>query len=128
MSQSSGERRETGQRYEIRRDVEAALEARRELGPEYEDHIAAGLAERVEELAAYRTAELRTEVERRQEDREDQQSARTQGFVLGIVSLGAGIPITGIAAPIADVPGLVIVWAGIVGVNLAHAWSRRRTR
>ena len=40
-------------------DVAAAWEARKELGPEYEEHIAAGLADRVEELVAYRTAELR---------------------------------------------------------------------
>ncbi|MGI8456992.1 MAG: hypothetical protein ACR2LI_02600 [Propionibacteriaceae bacterium] len=127
MSQGGGER-PAGQRYEIRRDVEAALQARLELGPEYEDHIAAGLAERVEELAAYRTAEVRGEAERRQEDREDEKAARTQSFVLAIVSVGAGIPISGIAAGVTDLPGLIVAWAGIVGVNLAHGWSRRRGR
>ena len=35
------------------------MAARSELGPEYDDAIAAGLADRVEELVAYRTAELR---------------------------------------------------------------------
>ena len=48
-------------REETRRDIEAALAARRELGPEYHDSIAAGLAERVEQLAAIRMAELRHE-------------------------------------------------------------------
>ena len=34
--------------YEARREAAAAMGARRELGPEYEAQIAAGLAERVE--------------------------------------------------------------------------------
>lgn len=127
MSQGRSEPPVAG-RYETRRDIEAALEARRELGPEYEDHIAAGLAERVEQLVAYRSAELRADVDRRQEDREDEKSARTQGFVLAIVSVGAGIPITAISAGITDLPGLIVAWAGIVGVNLAHTWGRRRSR
>ena len=38
--------------YETRRETEAALAARMELGPEYSEHIAAALAERVEQLAA----------------------------------------------------------------------------
>src|SRR5215207_8918249 len=35
---------------ETTRDAQAALAARMELGPEYSEHVAAGLAERVEEL------------------------------------------------------------------------------
>jgi hypothetical protein len=111
---------------EVRRDVEAALAARRDLGPDYDDHVAAGLAERVEQLAAYRTADLRSDLDRRREDREDASSSRTQTFVLGLVSLGAGIPISAISVVQADVPGLLVAWAGIVGVNLANAWARRR--
>jgi len=51
-----------------------------------------------------------------------------QSLVLGIVSLGTGIPITAIAATNVE-PGLLgvaIAWAGIVGVNLAHRLRRRR--
>ena len=113
---------------EMRRDVEAALEARRELGPEYDDHIAAGLAERVDELVAMRIADARIANQERQFDREDEQSGRRQRFVLGIVSVGAGIPISGIAATQADpgILGLVVAWAGIVGVNVAAGWRDRR--
>ena len=112
---------------ETRRDVDAALAARMELGPEYEDHIAAGLAERVEELVAYRTAELRQSGSATEHERALERSAQTQSFVLGIVSLGAGIPITGIAGDVTD-PGLLgvaIAWAGIVGVNVVHARTRK---
>ncbi|MGD7706437.1 hypothetical protein [Microlunatus sp. Y2014] len=49
-------------------------------------------------------------------------------FVLGIVSLGTGIPLTAIAATNVE-PGLLgiaVAWAGIVAVNLAHAVRGRR--
>ena len=113
---------------QVRRDVEAALEARRELGPEYDDHIAAGLAERVDELVAMRIADNRVANEERLLDREDERSGRRQRFVLGIVSLGAGIPISGIAAGTElGITGLVVAWAGIVGVNIASGWRGRRS-
>lgn len=117
-------------RTELRRDVEAALAARRDLGPDYDDQIAAGLAERVDELVAIRLADTRAEVSERQLDREDERTSRRQRFVLGIISLGAGIPITGIAAVQIDhsVTGVAVCWLGIVGVNVAAAWGARRRR
>ena len=109
--------------------MRAAYAARAELGPDYEDAIAAGLADRVEELVAYRTAELRHTDERSREDREDARRGNTHRFVLGIVSLGSGIPITAIAGGTADLPGVIVAWAGIVGVNAVFAWgSRRKSR
>ena len=108
-------------------DVAAAWEARKELGPEYEEHIAAGLAERVEELVAYRTAELRTTRSEGSAELELERTSRRQRFVLGIVSLGTGIPITAISAALVE-PGLLgvaVAWAGIVGVNVVHARARR---
>ncbi len=117
---------------DTRAGVEAALAARHELGPEYSDEVAAGLAERVEQLAAIRVAETRNagkavakvELQRI----EGEKGARTQRFVLGIVSLGAGIPITAISATQVD-PGLlgvIVSWAGIVGINAVHAVASRR--
>ena len=114
---------------EVRRDVEAALEARRELGPEYDEHIAAGLAERVDELVAIRIADARIANQERFFDREDERSGRRQRFVLGIVSLGAGIPITGITAGTdLGIVGLIVAWTGIVGVNVAAGWRNRAER
>ena len=55
---------------------------------------------------------------------------RNQSFVLGIVSLGTGIPITAIAATNVE-PGLLgvaVAWAGIVGVNVAHRLTNRKRR
>ena len=107
-------------------DVRAAWEARKELGPEYEEHIASGLADRVEELVAYRTAELRQQGAVRSQDEELERTAQRQSFVLGIISLGTGIPITAISGDQAGLLGVAVAWAGIVGVNLAHRFTRRR--
>ena len=109
-----------------RADVAAAWEARKELGPEYEEHIANGLAERVEELVAYRTAELRHGGTAADHDLELERTAQRQGFVIGIISLGTGIPITAISVSEGGLPALLVAWAGIVGVNLAQRFGRRR--
>ena len=116
-------------REETRRDIEAALAARRELGPDYHDSIAAGLAERVEQLAAIRTAELRHEAEIQEREAKQQQSTRGQRLALAIVSLVMGVPITGISANYVDpsLLGVMVSWAGIVGVNVA-AGLRRKDR
>lgn len=115
---------------ETRRDAEAALAARMELGSDYSDHVAAGLAERVEQLAAYRTAELRHESQQGTRAEQLEETAQRQGFVLGIISLGAGIPISAISANSVDpgLLGLAVAWAGIVGVNVVQALGRRRRR
>lgn len=112
---------------ETTRDAQAALAARMELGPEYSEHVAAGLAERVEQLAALRAGELRHEAEVVNSASRMDQSSRTRQFVLGIVSLAVGVPITAISATNTD-PGLIgvaISWLGIVGVNAVHARANR---
>ncbi|GAA1427509.1 hypothetical protein GCM10009616_04810 [Microlunatus lacustris] len=118
------------QQASTRADVTAAWEARRELGPEYDEHIANGLADRVEELVAYRTAELRQRGSSADADVELERTAQRQGFVLGIISLGVGVPITAISASNVE-PGLLgvaVAWLGIVGVNVAHRLGHRRRR
>jgi hypothetical protein len=50
---------------------------------------------------------------------------RTQ-FVLAIVSLGVGVPLTAIAAGINGLAGLLIAWVGIILVNLIYGWTHRR--
>jgi hypothetical protein len=115
---------------ESRREAEAALAARRELGLEYEEQIAAGLAERVEQVAWYREAETRHKTQIELEEIKDERRARGQQLALSIVSLGTGVPITAIAAINVE-PGLLgvmAVWGGIVGVNAVFALSGLRSR
>ena len=98
---------------------------------DYEDHIAAGLAQRVEELAAIRAGELRYQAEAAQRLESSERSGSGKQFALGIVSLSLGVPITAITATgmeSGSLTGMAIAWAGIVGVNVAHALSIRKRR
>ena len=115
---------------ELRRDAEAALAARMELGPEYNEYVAEGLAERVEDLAEARAAELRQQALEASRAQAAEQGGRGRQFALAIVSMVMGIPITAITATNVD-PGLLgvaVSWAGIVGVNWVHARSLRKRK
>ena len=115
---------------ELRRDSEAALAARMELGPEYNEYVAESLAERVEDLVAARVAEQRVDAELTNREQAAEQSGRKRQTALAIVSLVMGIPITGITASEVDpaIVGVAISWAGIVGVNWIHARSIRKRK
>ena len=106
----------------LRQDLQAALGARRELGPEYEAAIVESFVDNLERTIAARVDEHLAEVD----VKAAAAAGDTRQFVLGIVSLGTGIPITAISGAMADLLGMVFAWGGIVAVNYAYAWSRRR--
>ena len=100
-----------------RKDIEAALAARRELGPEYEPELVESFLAKVEQGL--------------QERRPAAQHPQTQGAVTPIVlgSIALGIPVTAIA--LSNAPGAggivvaIIAWIAIAVANLA-AMARRR--
>ena len=106
-----------------RRDYEALIATRGELGPDYEAALVDSFAERVERAIAARANHGTDEWQAR---REDARGDRQRQLALGIVSMGAGIPITAISASISGLPGLITAWAGIGVVNMAHALVNRR--
>lgn len=110
-----------------REELEAALGARRELGRDYEDALVESFLDRIDRRVDERA---RTAVERSAPRRAaaPAQTGPPLQFVLGVVSLGTGIPITAIAGSTAGTGGLLLAWTGIVGVNVAHALSRRSGR
>ena len=114
-------------------EIAAALAARRELGPEYEDPIAASLADRVEREIAARVNAVHNPpmpvpapppaaVARPQRD-----AHATDSRWIATASLIAGIPVTGIVAGTShgNVAAIAVAWAGIALVNMAHAFGRR---
>lgn len=116
--------------YESQREAAAAINARRELGLEYEEQIAAGLAERVEYAIwqQHQHDDARTKIELAKID--DAKLERGQRLALSIVSLGTGIPITAIAATQVHpgMLGVAVAWAGIAVVNVVFAAGRSRNR
>ena len=105
---------------ELQKDLSATIGARRELGPEYEGELVASFVDRIDA-----TVQRRVDAELARRRGGDDGVDGKAPFILGIVSLGTGIPITAIAGEIADLPGIITAWLGIVGVNAALALSRR---
>jgi hypothetical protein len=113
-------------------EIAAALAARRELGPEYEDPIAASLADRVErEIAARVNAvhnpPMPAPAPPQAASRPQRDPHATDSRWIATASLIAGIPVTGIVAGTShgNVAAIAVAWAGIALVNMAHAFGRR---
>ncbi|WP_214410364.1 hypothetical protein [Sphaerisporangium fuscum] len=123
-----------------RDDLRATVEARRDLGPEYEPVLIESF---LEKLDAAIEARVRAEVAARDgyhpyqapqghpgpyapppPPRKQKQGDATIPIALG--SLGIGVPLTAIAATQAGPAGLFLAWTGIVLVNIAAAFGRRR--
>lgn len=101
-------------------DIEAALEARRELGARYDAELVDGFAERIERTVERHVADLAA---LQSAGPGDAEGGRVRQFVLGIISLGVGVPVTIVPMVATDngLPAVVVAWIGIAGVNAAHA-------
>jgi hypothetical protein len=110
-----------------RDDLTAAVGARRELGPDYEDAVLESFLARLDRQMQARVdatvAERFASGERRGEGGPVR---RDPGLTLGIVSVIAGIPVTAITTGTEELAALIVAWGGIAAVNVAHAWGRRR--
>ncbi|MGI5169245.1 hypothetical protein ACQEU3_33360 [Spirillospora sp. CA-253888] len=112
-----------------REDLKAAVAARRELdlGPEYDDAFLETVVDRIEEALQARAAENAPRRAKTAKHVARQDSAdRSAGLALAIVSLVASVPLSAIGVSQADLPGLLIVWVGIVLVNVAFLMRPRR--
>jgi hypothetical protein len=91
--------------------------ARQELGADMEPAVVDAFLDKVEAAIEAQAAERRPK---------PRGSVPESGerLALAIVSLGAGIPITAIAADAAQALGIALAWAGIAAVNFS--FGRRR--
>ncbi|WP_030393441.1 hypothetical protein [Kitasatospora purpeofusca] len=121
---------------DLRRDLDATLQARKELGPEYESELVDSFLARID-------ARLDARVERRVAERlgpadgygptegygrpgyGPRRFGRRSATRLPIVSLVLGIPLSAIAAESGGFLGLLVCWGGIVGVNVSSALAER---
>ncbi|MEU5402129.1 hypothetical protein ABZ348_22865 [Streptomyces sp. NPDC005963] len=123
---------------ELKKELDATLHARRELGEEYESALVESFLDKVEQR-------LDGTVDRRvRRQLAEQQMAVARGtrppqqpadpnfgerFGFGIITMILAIPLSAIGVVNADLPGLIVTWTGIVGVNVVHAsggFSRSR--
>ncbi|MEV4222653.1 MULTISPECIES: hypothetical protein [unclassified Nonomuraea] len=105
----------------MREDLQATLDARRDLGPEYEAALVDSLVERIDATIAARVAaELQYQgVAPRKPPKH--KSSGTGIIPVALGSMGIGIPLTAIAAGSAGIAGLLITWIAIVVINVAAA-------
>lgn len=113
---------------DLKKELDATLQARRELGEEYESALVDSFLEKVEQRVdgvverrvRRQLAEQQMTVAR---DARSPKATDTWGerFGFGIVSLVLAVPLSAIGGGVAHLPGLVAAWAGIVGVNIVQA-------
>ncbi|QXE36515.1 hypothetical protein KQY30_22065 [Streptomyces sp. GMY02] len=127
---------------ELKKELDATLRARHELGAEYEPALVESFLEKIEQrLDGTVDVRVRREMAERQMAAARGNAKPGQGegfgerFGFGVISLILAIPLSAIAAVNADIQGLVVCWLGIFGVNAVHAsrglpWipGRRRRR
>ena len=128
---------------ELKKELNATLQARRELGEEYESALVDSFLEKVdqridgavERRVRRQLAEQQMVVARGSRAPKPPTDSWGERFGFGIVSLVLAIPLSAIGGGIGHLAGLFITWAGIVGVNAFSAarvnpdlFGRRRRR
>ena len=121
---------------ELKRELDATLQTRKELGAEYESELIDAFMEKVQQ----RFDDTSDRELRRQRAERQMAAARGarpypggggEGEAAGLglgerfafvgVSLVLAIPLSAIGVVNAGLSGLLVTWAGIVGVNAVHA-------
>lgn len=107
-----------------REDLTAAMAARRELGPDYDDAFIETVVDRIEETLDARAA-APSPRRRRAPAPEPRHGDRDHSLAMAILSLLAAIPLSAIGVVNAGLPGLLIALAGIVLVNFTYTFRPR---
>ncbi|WP_419995521.1 hypothetical protein [Streptomyces boninensis] len=116
---------------EMKKELDATLQTRRELGPEYEEELIDGFLDKMQQRMdgldmrnRRQLAEQQMIVARgsRPQAQSGEGSNFGERFGFATVSLILAIPLSAIGAVNADLPGLLVTWAGIVGVNAVHGF------
>lgn len=116
---------------DLRKEFDAILQTRKELGPEYESELVESFLEKLDKSVDRRVrrqlAEQQVQVARgaRPPRRESGDPAFWERFGVAAFSLVLAVPLSAIAAVNAGLSGLVVCWAGIVGVNAVHSVGLR---
>ncbi|RFU87858.1 hypothetical protein DY218_04545 [Streptomyces triticagri] len=117
---------------ELKKELDATLHTRRDLGEEYDSALIESFLEKVEHrIDTTIDRRVRRQVaEQQMNAARDARSGRPsedswgERFGFGVVSLVLSVPLSAIGAVNAGLAGLIVTWAGIVGVNAVHARLR----
>ncbi|MFI8091989.1 hypothetical protein ACIF9R_27320 [Streptomyces sp. NPDC086080] len=113
---------------ELKKELNASLQARRELGEEYESALVDSFLEKVDQRidGAVERRVRRQLAEHQMTVTRDARSPKVtdswgERFGFGIVSLVLAMPLSAIGGGVGHLPGLIVAWLGIVGVNVVQA-------
>ncbi|TWV36443.1 hypothetical protein FRZ03_25640 [Streptomyces misionensis] len=114
---------------ELRKDLDATVRARRDLGDDYDSALVESFLEKVEQrLDGAVDRRVRRQLAEQQMatargDRRPRPAADTWGerYGFALLTLVLAIPLSAIGAAMAGLAGMVVTWIGIVGVNAAQA-------
>jgi hypothetical protein len=98
-----------GERRVVEEELQAAIEARKELGAEMEPAVIDAFVERIEQRLAQRAEEGERSLKRKRDHQKE--------LVLG--AMGVSIPLLAIAAIFTGLPGVIAVCAAIAVVAIA---------
>ncbi|MFG2562031.1 hypothetical protein [Streptomyces sp. NPDC048496] len=118
---------------ELKSELNAALQARSELGPEYESALIDSFLEKVDQRldvtldrrVRRHLAEQQLVVARGAREPQPPMGNFGERFGFGVISLILAVPLSAIGVTNAGTNGLVVAWLGIVGVNVAQAARSR---
>lgn len=96
-------------------DVEAAFAARREIGPQYDEHFISALVERL--MRELHDAEGRRRAAQRV-------PSATQRLILALASLLFGLPLIVIAAMGGHIFATIISFLTVLTLNVLFSWLR----
>ncbi|MFJ3911620.1 hypothetical protein [Streptomyces vinaceus] len=115
---------------ELKKELDATLDARRELGPDYEAALVDSFVEKVDTQVRRRLAEERLAAARGGPAGRPSplDGGFGERFGFAIVTLVLAIPLSAIGATQAGLSGLLVAWAGVLGVNFIHATKHLRLR
>jgi hypothetical protein len=94
-------------------ELSSAVDARRELGPEYEDEVLEAFLAKIEQRLSARAGESEKALKRRRDHQKE--------MILG--SMGIGIPLLAIAAIFGGLAGIIVVCAALAVIAVAVARS-----
>ncbi|MFI8304080.1 hypothetical protein ACIF80_11600 [Streptomyces sp. NPDC085927] len=113
---------------DLKKELNATLQARGELGDEYESALVDSFLEKVDQRidGAVERRVRRQLAEQQMTVARDSRSPKAtdtwgERFGFGIVSLVLAVPLSAIGGGVAHLPGLLVAWLGIVGVNVVQA-------
>ncbi|GAA4508001.1 MULTISPECIES: hypothetical protein [Nonomuraea] len=108
---------------DVRDELRATIDARRDLGPDYEPALVDSLADRLDATIA---ARVEAELKRRGKETKRKNDSSRSMVPIALGSMGIGVPLTAIAASQAGTVGLIVAWLSIVLINIAAAGALMR--